>query len=686
MKKWLFIPFLTGYLLLLYAPEVLSQQQDTVQTRVQEQLEQAFEEFDEEDGRSGEDLIQFLEDLAANPVSLNTAGFDELLQIPGMNLKIAADIIEYRKTKPFEQKDELLKVSGIGRVTYNRISPYVTVDTGLSGLKEMYGRPEYWLSGRRTEFISRFQQELQQQEGYKRPAENGGYLGSPVKYYQRLKLSSRHLSINMTQEKDPGEPLKNPAEFDFTSGHIALLQNGKLKSLVIGDYSLGFGQGLALWTGASFGKGREVIRTAGKNERGVRPYSSAQETDFYRGAAATYGEKLELTAFYSNRKRTASVAGADSTRFPSSSGFHRTQNELDRRNNLGQLTYGGHLRWNTPAGFFGATAYRNEFSSYIVKAPSLSNKYDFEGKSNSVVSVDYRGLLGSVLLFGEAARSENGGTGVVAGLESPVGDRSSLVLHYRNYSRHFQSFMGTGFGESSSHPRNEEGFYVGFRHSPGRIVTLSAYADQFLFPAPRSGLTQSAGGLDVLGLVEADFSRAFSLYLLLRSKTKGEEYRQLNDRGLEETVLGRNKRSSARLEGAYQVSREVRLRSRVEFVRARKAGKTSENGFLIYQDIRFYPVPKLQIDARFTLFDTQSFDTRVYQFENDLLYVMSNTMLSGQGQRSYITVKYEAFKMLDIWLKYGVTFYEDVHTISSGLSEIQGRKKNSLGLQARLRF
>ncbi len=70
--------------------------QDT--TSVEEQLEKAFEELDpEESDLSGEQLTQFLEDLASNPININRAGLDELLQVPGINLKIARAILDYRR-------------------------------------------------------------------------------------------------------------------------------------------------------------------------------------------------------------------------------------------------------------------------------------------------------------------------------------------------------------------------------------------------------------------------------------------------------------------------------------------------------------------------------------------------------------------------------------------------------------
>ncbi|MDZ7805619.1 MAG: helix-hairpin-helix domain-containing protein [Gracilimonas sp.] len=656
-------------------------------TGVEEQLEKAFEELDpEETNLTGEQLTQFLEDLASNPVNINRGKLDDLLQIPGINLKIARSILDYRDSKPFESKDELLEVSGIGPATLRRIQPYVTIGRSGERFRDMYLRPKYWMANRRIEVFSRYQQDLQESEGYIRSDSLGGYLGSPMKYYHRIRMNTNHLSMNLTQEKDAGEPLNGVTDFDFTSGHIALVDNGKLNELVVGDYSLSFGQGLVLWSGGAFGKGREVVGTISKNERGIKPYTSAQETDFFRGAAASYGNKIELTGFYSERPRTASVTGVDTTRFPSSTGFHRTDNELARKNNIYQMTTGGRLRADSPFGLVGVTGYYNRFSSYITKGTFLSSAFDYEGREHSVFGIDYRGLIGSSFLFGEFARSENGGYGGIAGIETPLGNNTELALAYRNYQKDFQSFIASGFGEQSSGPQNEEGFYVGLRHILNQKVTLSGYFDQYQFAAPRFGTSQSTGGFDVLALGEIDFNRKINVYVLVRSEIKDEEYITPNQIGNEEIRLGEDKRSSIRANFEYQVSPSVRMRSRVEVVRNKEAGEDWETGFLIYQDLRIEPIRRLRIDGRVTLFDTDSFSTRVYQFESDLLYVMSNTVLYDQGQRAYVSLKYDATSFMDIWFKYGITIFEDRQTISSGLNEVRGNVRNSLGIQLRLLF
>jgi hypothetical protein len=175
-------------------------------------------------------------------------------------------------------------------------------------------------------------------------------------------------------------------------------------------------------------------------------------------------------------------------------------------------------------------------------------------------------------------------------------------------------------------------------------------------------------------------------YILIRSETKDDTFSEINDRGIEEEFIGEQRRSSIRTQIEYQLSRSVRLRSRVELVESEGAKKDKEYGMLLYQDIRIQATRKLQVDARVTVFDTDSFDSRVFQFENDLLYVLSNTALSGQGQRAYFVLNFEPTDFLEVWFKYSLSIFENENYISSGLNEIEGNRNSDFGIQARVKF
>lgn len=682
------IPLLVIAFTILFSSSLIAQQQDTTRTQVERDIERAIEEIDpEESDLDLEELVEFLESLANNPLNVNRATVDDLLQIPGLNFRIAQNIVQYRTSQaPFQSVDDLTNVSGLGQVTLDRIRPYITVGSGRELGRDLYLNPNYWTQNSRFEMFSRYQQVLEEQAGYQRPDSLGGFVGSPVKYYQRFRYTSNHLSLNLTQDKDPGEPLAGPTDFDFNSWHIALENNGNLRSLIIGDYSVAFGQGLLLWSGGAFGKGSEVIRTVNKNERGVRPFTSAQEAIGFRGVAATYGDRLQFTAFYSNRQRTASEASETEVNFPTQSGFHRTQSEIERRNNLGQETFGGRVRAQIPWGYIGISAFHSRFDRPVVRGSQPSQVFNFEGQEVAGYSADYRLIAGHVLLFGEAAYTDNGGYGIISGSEVDIGPNTDIALAYRYYDPRLQSIFGAGFGEQSGTPSNEEGFYIGLRHVVSSQVRISTYFDKFRFPTARFQTRQPTSGYDWLARVEYIPSRQLNLYALIRYKERGQDYNSTDELGRTIRLLGDNKRSGARFQAEYQVHPRVRLRTRFDIARARAANSDPSIGYLIFQDIRFYPHRRLQVDARVTMFDTDDFASRVYQFENDLLYVLSNAMLFDRGQRMYVVLKYEASQWLDFWLKIATTVYDNRNVISSGNLQIDGNRRSDIGVQARIRF
>ncbi|HLR24621.1 MAG TPA: hypothetical protein VK112_02055, partial [Fodinibius sp.] len=250
----------------------------------------------------------------------------------------------------------------------------------------------------------------------------------------------------------------------------------------------------------------------------------------------------------------------------------------------------------------------------------------------------------------------------------------------------FQSILGDGFGEQSGTPQNEEGIYLGLQHAIGEKVTLSAYMDQFRFPAARFGTHQPTSGYDWLVRAEAEFNRRLEVYLQLRSQTKEEEFEVLDELGRSRRKLGEERRSGIRANVEYWVNSTIRLRTRAEWIRSRQAGQEAESGYLLYQDLRLLLFDNLKVDARITVFDTDSYASRVYQFENDLLYVFGSQVLFDRGQRMYLLINYEPFSFIEFWAKAGLTKYEDQQLIGSGLNEIEGDTRSEFGLQLRLKF
>jgi competence protein ComEA len=70
-------------------------------------------------------------------ININTATMAELEQLPGVGPAIAERIVSYRKDTPFKQRNQIMRVKGIGEKTFAKIKDYLVVegDTTLRVVK-----------------------------------------------------------------------------------------------------------------------------------------------------------------------------------------------------------------------------------------------------------------------------------------------------------------------------------------------------------------------------------------------------------------------------------------------------------------------------------------------------------------------------------------------------------------------
>ena len=169
-----------------------------------------------------------------------------------------------------------------------------------------------------------------------------------------------------------------------------------------------------------------------------------------------------------------------------------------------------------------------------------------------------------------------------------------------------------------------------------------------------------------------------------RFKNEQKEITESNNTTKE--IYGRNK-ASLRLDLTYQQNKFLRIKNRVELSWYKIAGLgINENGFLVFQDIRYLPINNLSLYGRIIFFKTDSFDTAIYEFENDLDGVFSVTGLSGEGTRWYILLKYKIYEVINLSLKYTELYKPKERTIGSGYSEVNGNFDNRLSFQIELKF
>jgi hypothetical protein len=134
------------------------------------------------------------------------------------------------------------------------------------------------------------------------------------------------------------------------------------------------------------------------------------------------------------------------------------------------------------------------------------------------------------------------------------------------------------------------------------------------------------------------------------------------------------------------LSKSLKLRNRVEFTLFDNNGSTTD-GYLLYQDIIYKPIGRLfSFTARYAIFDTDGFDTRIYTFENDILYEFSIPFYTDKGSRFYINWRQRLGRKITLEARYSRTYYDNRETIGSAGQLIDGNVRSEVKAQVRYNF
>lgn len=644
---------------------------DSTEIQTEETLDEILDEsFVEEDNS---DLYNSIEELILNPIDLNTADVFELQKIPGVEANTALIILSYRdRFGPFYSVNELYAIRELDRELINRIIPFLKVENfstfiDSTFVDEVFTDERIIPSNLKLNLRSRFGNDLQTRKGF----EEGIYLGNKLRAYNRLLMKySGQIQAGILFDKDAGEK-----DFDdFKSFHLNLKNFGVLKNIVVGDYILEFGQGLMLWSPYGFSKGADAIFPVKRKGKILKAYTSATEYDFMRGGAATINySDFSITAFYSSRKIDANIDSITNKIISTpKTGLHLTENDLRKRETASEKILGGRISFRHKNVFnIALSSYKSEFSNEF----QPSSIYDLSGNTFRYHSFDYDLNLNPINLFGEIVYNETSVASLNGVIITPI-KNFSLTVSLRSYPRNFVNLHGFAFGEQSGKTSNEFGIYYGIKWRSD-FGLLNFYYDQFRFPfLTFENPVPSSGDEFYFSYSKNIFSRT---QLNLRFKSERKEVTEKLDNL--KTVVQR-KRNSYRTEIVYDVSHKLRMKSRFEFNSYDiKDADISENGFLVFQDARYAVTKTLSFYGRIIFFETDSFNSAVYEFENDLTGVLTNLAMYGKGLRWYLMIRYKPFRFATLSLKYAETYKPTETSLNSGNNLIRNNLDNRISFQ-----
>jgi hypothetical protein len=676
-------------------------QRDTVIDN-QFQLEQNIENISENASNPNLDYTNLLESLTYyrdNPINLNRTSPEVLRDLNLLSDVQIANLMDHmRRNGPLLVIYELQSLEEFELEDVRKILPYVRVEDRFQDLNMSWA--ELWKYGRHTLDV-RTQRVLEEQVGYSPASDsllqakpNARYLGDPYKHFARYRFNyGNRVTASFTGEKDSGEEFFRGSQkqgFDFYSGYMGVKRWGRFQNLVVGDYHVQFGQGLTYWTDLAFGKSNDVLLFK-RSARGIRAYNSLNENQYMRGAAATYRlwKGVELTGFFSAKWRDANVPLQDSTLSLSQdvftafqiSGLHRTPAELQDRSSVRETVFGGNLSFKRRNLQVGLTYANLRYNRDFRRNLSLYNQYDFSASALQNMGIDYSYVWRNFNLYGEVARSSNGGIAYINGLIVYLDPKLVLSVVHRNYGRDYQSVYSRGFGETVG-TQNEQGLTVGLNFRPLPVLSFSTYLDRARFDWLRFRVDGPSESTDWLAMM--DFAPNKKTVFTLRYRTRLRQRNLTTEDAL--PVLGTIRQHNIRLNMVYPLNEWIRMKNRVELNYVNN--NSWQRGFLFYHDV-VIKLPKrgLSLTARYALFDVNGYDARVYALETDLPYAYSFPSFQGKGSRVYAIINYDVSRNLEFWLRIGQTFRQGVVPFSeSDLEAINGPTRTDLKVQMRYKF
>jgi len=670
---------------------------DTEKEDVNQKVESIAEQTDAELDYT--DLLENLNYYQKHPINLNNTTADELEKLIVLSdIQINNLFDHIARNGKLLSLFELQTISGFDLETINKLLPYVYVSNDVSNrhfsFKEL-------IQNSSNQLFIRSQQVLEQQQGFSpitdsalAASPNSRYLGSPQTLYLKYRFTYyNNISIGLTAEKDAGEEFFKGSQkngFDFYSAHFYMKDFGIVKALAVGDFQAQFGQGLALWTGLGFGKSSDGTNIK-KNAQGISPYRSVTDNLFMRGVATTIGFKdFELSVFYSSKKIDGNITAIDSTTSEvllisslQQTGLHSTPGEVADKDAIGETSMGGHICYKTKKVNIGATAFRSEYSSNLQHQVQLYNQFQFNGKENTNYSLDYSYIIKNINIFGEIAQSENNARAYLTGALISLDPKVSLSALYRNYDKKYQALYSSAFAESST-PANEKGLYFGILLKPVRAFTINAYMDNISFPWLRYRVDAPSKALDYSLQVNWKPSKKMEMYVRYRQTNK-----ELNNSAANDIIdiPSNTLKQSYRYNVSFKISPSITLKNRVELMRYKVGSADPQKGYMIYQDVSYKKMKSpFSFSCRYALFDADSYDSRIYSYETDVLYAYSIPAFYYKGTRYYITAKYTINRNIDIWLRFAQTNYTNRDVIGTGLTTIDGNTKTEVKAQLRIRF
>ena len=678
------VVILLVFMLALAPISILGQENDW-RVYLEELVQEEVGEID------AENLFQELSMLESNPMNLNTVSREQLERFPLITHQQAQSIADFlEKNRPVYTVYELRNVDKLDFNTVERILPFFYVGETAAEKRTFAETLRY----ARSEIQTRIDKNLNRRGGYNdfpdsilQKYPNRKYRGED--FYHSLKYAFTYgdkIQFGILGEKDAGEPfLKKgyPKGYDHYGVHLIVRDMAKLKVLALGDFRMSFGQGLILNNNfrqpKAWAAGNIILRT----QEPKRHFSTA-ENAFFRGVAVVVQvhRHIHLTAFYSNKRIDTNLSATNQITSFDTDGYHRTLAEIARKKNSREQVAGANINFRKNYLRVGISSLYYTYDKMYSPTLREYNYYRFRDSANFNASIDYAYRYKNLEIAGETAISKNKAVATTNMIQYSPSTTFSLSALYRYFPVTFHSLYGSAFAENVQ-IENEKGLFFGIKINPIAKLFVTAYIDFFRFPWLKDQVNTPSKGFDLYLLAAYRFDRNMETEVRYKVKQKERNAKYPDENQITTLPYTTQKlriRFSKRWDNGWD------FRADLDGALYRQRHFYGQKGWMISQNVGYRGAGKWRGDFFAGYFNSDSYNTRLYSYERNLLSTFYIPSFSGKGYRATLSVRYELSSRLSIAIKTGHTRYFDRETIGSGAEQITGNSRTDIFTYVRWRF
>ncbi len=675
MKRWWVVLFFA-----LWMGLVQGQERDW-----HEAYHDLIDELSDTADSDNEDMEELLATIAEQPINLNAATRSDLEQLLFLTNTQIDELLDYiAHYGPMLSKAELLMLRFLDPQRRELLAALSYLGPAAPREYTFLDSLKYDLSknGHHSGYYRPNKGELTlygKIPFYTRRGDDDGYHGPKYKHWVKFSYAWDHVRIGFTAAQDAGEPWFKGANnygYDYYTAFVQLQNLGIIKNCVVGRYRIKAGMGLILnsnlYLGKTFG-----ISSAQNATTIIRPHNSKSIGNYLQGGAITLApvRDLNVTLFASYRKIDATLNDSTSIRTILTSGYHRTDSEIARKNNAAQTTAGLVVNYSFLNFTVGVNSVYNHYSlplqPYTIGSSDsqLYRMFYPAGQDFWNVSINYGYKLGKRLrIEGETATGNGLHVATIDAITYRASQAVTINAIYRYYPIQFTTTLGKSFSEGGRN-QNEHGIYLGITWTPSDRLSLTGYTDYAHFAWAKYLTLGASNSFD--NSLQATYSLTPHATLTARYRVK---LRQRNGDTAGELVY----KTDQRIKVTYSLDLR-RLTLKTQLVGSICSYQGTTAGGMVYQTAR-YKAKRWDIALGAGYFYTQDYNSRVYIYDTPLPHALGSTSFFGHGIHLAAMPSYTPCRQLTIIAKLTYNKYFNRDTIGSALQTISHSYQTDLEL------